>query len=86
VIHYFLKNKALQVEVDALRLENEELRKRLEGCGPVHYGAICEYADSLVVEGVPRFGTLAKLEWMLRMVVGHSRRQQIVIDKLRGSG
>lgn len=73
----------LRREVADLTRENVKLRTRLDGCGSTHYGAACKYADSLVVEGVPRFGTLAKLEWMLRAVVGASRRQAAIGDDLR---
>ena len=33
-------------------------------------------------EGKPRFGDLSRLEWMLRTVVGYSRRQDEYIKKL----
>jgi hypothetical protein len=73
----------LRREVADLTRENAELRGRLDGGGSTHYGAACKYADSLVVEGMARFGTLAKLEWMLRTVVGASRRQAAIGDDLR---
>ena len=60
------------------------LRERLmmDG-GEPHYVDCCEYSDTLVnPKGEPRFGNLSRLEWMLRTVVGHSRRQEAYIKKL----
>ncbi len=69
--------------VKDLKEEVAALRDRLRAGGAAaNYRGCCAYADSLVdKEGKSRFQDLSRLEWMLRVVVGYSRRQQIIIDK-----
>jgi hypothetical protein len=84
MIYLELKIEELRDQVTDLRRENAELRSRLDGCGCTHYRDACEYADSLIVDSQCRFGgQLTTLEWMLRTVVGASRRQVAIGDDLR---
>jgi len=73
-----------QAELAAAKKELAELRGRLMlGGGEPSVKGCYEYSDSLVNhEGQPRFGNLTRLEWMLRTVVGYSRRQDEYIKKL----
>lgn len=65
--------------------EIERLHQRLMMAGgEPHYIDCCNYSDTLVDRrGEPRFGSLSRLEWMLRTVVGRSRRQDAYIEKLK---
>lgn len=65
--------------------ELAELHSRLMiGGGEPSVKSCYEYSDKLVNrEGVSRFGNLSRLEWMLRTVVGYSRRQDEYIKKLK---
>jgi len=73
-----------QAELIAAKKELAELRGRLMlGGGEPSVKGCYKYSDNLVDRnGVPRFGDLARLEWMLRTVVGYSRRQDEYIKTL----
>ena len=75
--------KILKVKLAQAEFQERQWRKRLmiDG-GEPHYQDCCDYSDGLVIKGKSRFGNLGRLEWMLRVVVGYSRRQDAYIKKL----
>lgn len=73
-----LKLKLAQAEERERQLQE---RLMMDG-GEPHYQDCCKYSDGLVIKGKSRFGQLSRLEWMLRVVIGYSRRQDAYIKKL----
>jgi len=71
------------IRVLKVRLAQAHGRLMMDG-GEPHYRDCCDYSDGLVIKGQPRFGNLSRLEWMLRVVVGYSRRQDEYLKKLEG--
>ena len=67
-----------------IKLAQTHERLMVDG-GEPHYRDCCEYSDGLVIKGRSRYGNLSRLEWMLRVVVGYSRRQDAYIKKLEGN-
>lgn len=70
-------------EIQRLKAENQHLRERLMFDGGEPSVKSCyEYSDKLVKHGVAYFGNLTRLEWMVRVLTGYSRRQDEYIKKL----